>query len=66
MDIIIRKANPKGRTRSGIEEQLKKAGWGNTMSEAQTDKCKFLERKAKEKYGADESHFKQHHIDEVE
>lgn len=65
MDIIVKKGNPKGRTRSSIEEKLKKEGWGNTMTEEQNDKCKFLERTVKEHYGADKSHFRQHHIDEV-
>ena len=35
------------------------------MTEEQNDKCKFLEREVKEKYGADKSVFKQHHIDKV-
>ena len=65
MDIIIKKGDPKGRTRSSIEEKLVKEGWGHTMTGGQNDKCKFLEREVKEKYGADKSMFKQHHIAKV-
>ena len=65
MDIIIKKGNPKGRTRSTIEGELIKEGWGKTMTPEQGDKCKFLEREVKERYGADKSMFKQHHIDKV-
>lgn len=65
MDIIIKKGSPKGRTRSRTENELIKEGWGNTMTEEQNDKCKFLEREVKERYGADKSIFKQHHIDKV-
>lgn len=65
MDIIIKKSQPKGRTRSKVERELIKEGWGGTMSEEQADKCKFLERAVKGRYGADKSMFKQHHVDEV-
>ena len=65
MDIIIRKGKPKGRTRSVLEEKLVKEGWGETITEEQNDKCEFLERVVKDKYGADKSFFKQHHIDKV-
>lgn len=66
MDIIIRKSKPKGRTRSIIEKQLAKE-WGSTgLTEEQVDKCEFLERAVKDKYGADKSFFKQHHVDKVE
>ncbi len=65
MDIIIKKGNPKGRTRSSVEKNLSEEGWGKTLTEEQNDKCKFLERVVKEKYGADKSNFKQHHVDKV-
>ena len=65
MDIIIKKSRPTGRTRSKVERELLKEGWGGTMSEEQNDKCKFLEREVKERYGADKSMFKQHHIDKI-
>ena len=65
MDIIIKKMEPKGRTRSSTESELRAEGWGRTMTDEQHDVSKFLEREVKEKYGADRSHFKKHHIDRV-
>ena len=66
MDIIIKKGKPKGRTRSVVEEKLGKEGWGTSLTEEQIDKCEYLEREVKDKYGADKSFFKQHHVDKVE
>lgn len=65
VDIIIKKAEPKGRTRSSVESELREAGWGQSMTDEEQDKSKFLEREVKEKYGADTSHFKKHHIEHV-
>ena len=65
MDIIIKKGKPRGRTRSVVEEKLGKEGWGTSLTEEQIDKCEFLERVVKDKYGADKSFFKQHHVDKV-
>lgn len=65
MDIIIRKGKPKGRVRSEVEEKLGKEGWGTSMTEEQIDKCAFLERGVKDKYGADKSFFKRHHVDKI-
>ena len=65
MDIIIKKGKPKGRTRSAIEKQLEKEGWGTGLSEEQIDKSAFLEREVKDRYGADKSFFKQHHVDKI-
>ena len=64
MDIIVKKPQP-ARGRSKDEEKLIKEGWGRTMTDEQNDKCKFLEREVKERYGADKSMFKQHHIKKV-
>ena len=64
MDIIIKKPQPVD-GRSKHEEKLIKEGWGHTMTPEQNDKCKFLERAVKERYGADKSMFKQHHIDKI-
>jgi len=65
MDIIIKKGKPKGRTRSSIEKQLANE-WGSAgLSEEQIDKCEYLEKEVKDKYGADKSFFKQHQIDKV-
>jgi CRISPR/Cas system CSM-associated protein Csm3 (group 7 of RAMP superfamily) len=66
MDIIIRKGKPKGRVRSEVEKKLGKEGWGTGLTEEQIDKCEYLEREVKDKYGADKSFFKQHHVDKVE
>lgn len=65
MDIIVKRGEPKGRSRSRTEEQLIKEGWGGSMSQENLDKCKYLERLAKEQLGADQSHFKQRVIDEL-
>lgn len=65
VDLIIKKAKPKGQTRSSIDRQIE-SEWGTrTMTDEQRDKSEFLERKVKEKHGADKSQFKQHHIDRV-
>jgi hypothetical protein len=39
--------------RSEIEKELRKAGYGASLTDAQLDKTKFIERKWKEKYGAE-------------
>ncbi len=40
--------------------------WGeSTLTPEQNDKCKYLESVVKEKFGANKSMFKQHHIDKV-
>ena len=65
MDIIIKKGKPSGQTRSSIDRMIE-GEWGKrTMTDEQRDKSEFLERQVKEKYGADKSQFKQHHIDKV-
>ena len=65
MDIIIKKSKPKGQTRSSVDRIIEDAWGTRTMTDEQRDKSEFLERKVKEKYGADKSQFKQHHIDRV-
>ncbi len=65
MEIIIKKTKPTGRTRSSINERMQ-GEWGTTtLTPEQNDKCKYLESVVKEKYGANKSTFKQHHIDKV-
>lgn len=65
MDFIIKKASPTGQTRSSVDRQME-VEWGvRNMTDEQRDKSEFLERQVKEKYGADKSQFKQHHIDRV-
>jgi len=65
MEIIIKKSRPTGKTRSSVNERMQ-GEWGeSTLTPEQNDKCKHLESIVKEKYGADKSMFKQHHIDRV-
>jgi len=64
-NIIIRKPASFGKTRSEQERNLRSEGWGHTLSDEQLDKCKFLERKTKEKLGADKIFFRPIDIDRV-
>jgi len=65
MDIIVKKVKPTGQTRSSVDRMMEDA-WGvRNMTDEQRDKSEFLERAVKEKYGANKSQFKQHHIDKV-
>lgn len=51
MDFIIRwKSGLKG-SRSAIDKELRKEGWGGTMTEEQADKAKYLEKKIKDATG---------------
>jgi len=66
MPHIIIKWKPKhGKSRSEIEKNLRKEGWGSSLTTEQIDKCAYLERKAKEKYGLAESSMRTKHIDKV-
>lgn len=66
MPHIIIKWKPKhGKSRSEIEENLRKEGWGTSLTEEQIDKCKFLERKLEKQLGAKKSHIKTTIIDKV-
>jgi len=66
MPHIIIKWKPKhGKSRSEVEKNLRKEGWGSSLTEAQIDKCAYLERKAKEKYGLTESSMRTKYIDKV-
>ena len=57
MPEIIIKWKPKhGKSRSEIETNLRKEGWGSSITSEEIDKCKFLEKKIKDKYGANHSH----------
>lgn len=50
-NIIVRGKPAKlGKTRSQMEKNLRKE-WGFTMTDEQLDKCKFAEKKIKEKTG---------------
>ena len=65
MEIIIKKTKPAGRTRTSINEKMQGEWGSSTLTPEQNDKCKYLERQVKEKYGANKSLFKQTHIDRV-
>ena len=60
MEIIIRGKNKFGRNRSEREENLRKE-WGQTMTDEQLDKVKWLEKKVKEGNGSETTHI--HPID---
>jgi hypothetical protein len=52
MEIIIRdKRNKVGRTRSEIEKEIRRSGFGQSLTDEQLDKTKFVEKRWKEKYG---------------
>ncbi len=38
-------------SRSAIDKELRKEGWGGTMTEEQADKAKYLEKKIKDATG---------------
>lgn len=66
MHIIIRgKSGRFGKTRSEIEKNLAKEGWGTSLTQEQIEKCTYLEKKAKEKYGLEKSHMRTLNIDKV-
>ena len=63
-NIIIHKPDSFGKNRSEQERNLRKEGMAS-LTDEQLDKCEYLERKAKDKHGADKSFLKQYHIDKV-
>ena len=63
-NIIIKKPDNFGKTRSEHEENLRKE-WSATMSDEQLDKLKFIERKIREKTGQIKNFIPGHEIDEV-
>ena len=65
MLIIIKGKPTHGKRRSEIEKNLAKEGWGTSLTPEQLDKCDYLERKAKEKYGLTKSHMRTLNIDKV-
>jgi len=64
LQIIIRNKSSFGRTRSEQEQNLRKE-WGSTITDAQLDKLKFLERKAKERTGTTKNFIKAVDLDNV-
>ena len=65
VDIIIRKVSPKGKIRSKIEKELRKEGWGSSLTDEQIDKCEWLEKEAKEKLGGDSGILRTKNINKV-
>ncbi len=54
--IIVKDTKPKGQRRSEIDKKLVSEGWGSTFrSSEEADKCEYIERKVKSKYGSDVS-----------
>lgn len=65
MEIIIRgKHDHFGKTRSEQETNMRKE-WGQTMSDEQLDKLKYLERKIKDTTGQKKNFIKGQDIDKV-
>ncbi len=65
MEIIIRGRSKMGRTRAQIEGELRKE-WGPTLTDAQLDKLKFLEKKVDEATGSKDNFIRAGLIDKVE
>lgn len=55
VEVIIKWKPKHGKTRSEIEKNMRKAGFGSSLTEEEIDECAFLERKAKEEHGLVES-----------
>ena len=64
-EIIIKWKKKHGKSRSEIESNLIKEGWGSSLTSEEMDKCAFIERKIKEKYGTEKSHVRTTLINEV-
>jgi len=64
-NIIIRKSETVGKTRSEQEINLRKEGM-QTLTDEQLDKCKHLEKRGKEKFGSSKNFMRQKEIDQVE
>jgi len=55
-NIIIKKPDNFGKTRSEQEVNMRKE-WGQTLTDEQLDKIKFLEKKAKDMVGSSKNFF---------
>jgi len=64
-NIIIQKPDSFGKTRSEQEKNLRSEGWGHTLTDEQLEKCKFLEKRVREKYGANKNFITAIDIDKV-
>jgi len=63
-NIIIKGRTPIGKTRSEQEENLRKE-WGSTITDAQLDGMKYIEKKEKEQYGVTKSFIRANIADKV-
>lgn len=64
MYIIIKGKTKIGKTRSEVEENIRKE-WGPTMSDANLDRAKFMEKRARESVGSKENFIKQADLEDV-
>ena len=64
VEIIIRKPESFGKTRSEREKNLNSEGM-YSLTEEQVDKCKHLEKKVEKATGAKKTNLSQYHIDKV-
>lgn len=55
LTIIVKDGKPRGKTRTSVDKELRDA-WGATSfrDEASRDKCEFVERQMKKKFGTDD------------
>lgn len=51
-----------GKHRSEIEKNLRKEGWGKTLTDEQLDKCKYMEKKMKREQNVHKSFFDQRQL----
>jgi hypothetical protein len=63
-NIIIRKHDNFGKTRSEQERNMRKE-WGRTMTDGQLDKLKYIEKKAKEQNGSTKNFITGQDIDRI-
>ena len=63
-NIIIKGRTPIGKTRSEQEENLRKE-WGSTITDAQLDGMKYIEKKEKERSGVTKSFIRANIADKV-
>jgi len=64
-NIIIKRPDSYGKTRSEQETNMRKE-WGQTMTDEQLEKLKYLEKKTKEKTGSTKNFITCIDIDKVE
>ena len=65
VEVIIKWKPTHGKSRSEIEKNMRKAGFGSSLTDEEIDKCEYLERKAREKHGLIESTMRTTNINKV-